>query len=100
MDESSDPSEWSIAKRRRVEWSLDPDSSAVASHHDQVAFKRYRAIQAEMSEFPLTVKKSGGDPKREAARKLEIEQTQLLKAAVEKKWADEDWGSQNFRGGA
>lgn len=97
MDESSDPSEWSIAKRRRVESSLDPDSSAVASHHDQVAFKRYRAIQAEMPELQMTVKKSGGDPKREAARKLQIEETQLLKAAVEKTWADEDWGSQNFR---
>jgi hypothetical protein len=92
-DQSSDPCDWSIAKRKRVEASLVPGSSFTADHRDQLFFKRYRAAQGGDIELAMTAKKSGGDKKRN----LQIEQKELAKADVEKEWLDGDWGSQNFR---
>ena len=92
-DQSSDPSDWSIAKRKRVETSLVPGSSVTADHHNQVLFKRYRAVQDDVIELAMTAKKSGADKKRN----LQIEQIELVKAEVEREWLDGDWGSQNFR---
>ena len=92
-DQSSDPSDWSIAKRKRVEASIVPGSSVTADHHDQVLFKRYRAAQGDVMELAMTAKKSGVDKKREEAR----QQTELLRAEVEKEWLDGDWGSKEFR---
>jgi hypothetical protein len=97
MDDSSDPSEWSIAKRKRVESSLSSGSNVGVSHHDQVAFKRYKSTQDEALQIAMTVKKSGGDKKREDARHLQIQQIELLKSEVEKQWLDENWGSKEFR---
>jgi hypothetical protein len=98
MDESADPGEWSIAKRKRVESSLRSDSNVLVSHHDQVAFKRYIATQGDDDlQIVMTVKKSGGDKKREENHRMQIEQKALLKAEVEKQWLDGDWGSKEFR---
>jgi hypothetical protein len=98
MDESLlDPNKWSIAKRKRVGASLNPESGALATHHEQVAFKRYTATQDDDAQLEMTAKKSGRDTKREAARQIKMKQIELLKDDIEEKWKDKDWGSQEFR---
>jgi hypothetical protein len=98
---ASDPENvenWPMAKRKRVESSLLDETISGVSHHEQVAYKRWRASQlAEPQEMPNTAKKSGGDAKREFARSENSKDKENTKVALLDDWRQKNWGSKDFR---
>jgi len=81
------PSNWPIAKRKRVEAALETEELLEnVSHHDIVAFKRWRASEgAKFGDgIPNTVRKSGGNAKREEKREAIAAEMQKIKEDVQR----------------
>jgi hypothetical protein len=86
-DHLSIADDWSIAKRLLVGKLLESNNDGTGdSRRDQLGLKRWRA--SEGAEFdaglPMTVKKSGGNVKREERRASQLAELNQLKEEVEK----------------
>jgi hypothetical protein len=100
-----DVDDWTLAKRKRVEASLLDDSVTGVTQYEQIAFKRWRSARNDKPQaIPITVRKSGGNAKREAAQaKIAEEKAKLAdenaKVAQEvwKMWKENNLGSKEFR---
>jgi len=106
-----DVESWSMGKRKRVQGAVESSSPDVThpdvSRHEILALKRHQNFsngQDAPSEIPMTLKKSGGDARREAARNViaqkeaeEYETTQAIRSAVEHNFVEGNWGDKELR---
>ena len=92
-----DVDEWPIAKRKRVELSLLDDSIADVTQYKKTALKRWRSAQIdELQAIPSTVKRSGGNAKREVAQAKIQEEKERIQQEVWQAWEDNDLKKELF----
>ena len=106
-----DVESWSMGKRKRVQGAVESSSPDVThpdvSRHEILALKRHQNFsngQDAPCEIPMTVKKSGGDARRDAARIViaqkeaeEYETTKEIRSAVEHNFVEGNWGDKELR---
>jgi hypothetical protein len=92
-----DVDDWPIAKRKRVELSLLDDSIADVTQYKKTALKRWRSAQIdELQAIPSTVKRSGGNAKREVAQAKIQEEKERIQQEVWQAWEDNDLKKEPF----
>jgi hypothetical protein len=110
-DEILNVESWPMGKRIRVQGAADSlipsESHPDVSRHEILAFKRYKNIdkgEGTLHEIPMTVKKSGGNAERDAARILNAEREadeekgkQKIREEVEQCFIEGKWGDKELR---